>query len=111
MWIASKRVHGKMCNCNCDIYYSKTLGHWIAKRVQFSGLTNMWTLSLCPMEDFKWHNPCCLKGECLNCGVDMLMTCPIKENKHLAHNMQWKCYELVIHGKMWARNPNKVLWL
>ncbi len=21
--------------------------------------------------------------------------------------MQWKCYELVIQGKTWARNPNK----
>jgi hypothetical protein len=61
--------------CNCDIYCSKTLRHCIAKQVQFSELIDMWTLSLCSMEDFVWHNPCCLKGECLNCGVDMLMTC------------------------------------
>jgi hypothetical protein len=57
----------------------------------------MWTLSLCPIGDYVWHNPCCLKVECLNCGVDMFMTCPTQKNKHLALCMYSKCYELVIH--------------
>jgi hypothetical protein len=35
------------------------------------------------MEDFVWHNMCCLIGECLNKGVDMFMTCLAEENKHL----------------------------
>jgi hypothetical protein len=85
--IASKGVHGRLCNCNYDICCSKILGHCITKRVQFSKLIDMWTLSLYPMEDYVWHNPCCLKGECLNCGVNMLMTCPVEENKHLAFFM------------------------
>ncbi len=71
----------------------------------------MWISSLYLMEDFVWHNLCCLKGECQNCGVDIFMTCHAKMNKHFILCMQWKCYELVIHGKTWARNPNKVLQL
>jgi hypothetical protein len=96
MRTTSKGVHGRMCNCNYDIYYSEALGHCIAEQVQFFGLINMWALNLCPMEDSIWHNPRCLKGECLNCGVDMLITCPIEENKHLTLYMQWKCYALVM---------------
>jgi hypothetical protein len=39
------------------------------------------------------------------------MTCLVKENKNFIFYMQWKCYELVIHGKMQLGNPNKVLQL
>jgi hypothetical protein len=31
MQIASKGTHGRTSNCNCDICYSKTFGHYIAK--------------------------------------------------------------------------------
>jgi hypothetical protein len=84
MWIASKGVHGRICNYNCDICCSEIPRHCIAKQVQFSRLIDMWTLNLFPMEDSAWHSPCCLKGECLNCGVNMFMTCLTEENKHLA---------------------------
>jgi hypothetical protein len=39
----------------------------------------------------------------------MLMTRPFEEDKHFAFHMQWKCYELVVHGKTWVGKDNKVL--
>lgn len=45
----------------------------------------MWLSSLYLMEDFVWHNLCCLKSECQNCGVNIFMTCHAEKNKHFIH--------------------------
>jgi hypothetical protein len=71
MQTTSKGVHGRLCYCNCDIYWFETPRHYFVEWVQLSEFIDMWTSSLCSMEDFVWHSLCCLKGECLNCGVDM----------------------------------------
>lgn len=82
-----------MCPCNCDICCSEIPRQCNVKRTQFLGLTNMWSSILCPLEpDFIWHNLAYLKGKFLDCGTDMLMTCPFEEDKHLAFHMQWNCY-------------------
>jgi hypothetical protein len=72
----------------------------------------MWNSILCTLEpDYIWHNPACLKGECPNCGINMLMTCPFEEDKYHALCMQWKCYELVVHGKTQVGKDNKIVQL
>ncbi len=58
------------------------------------------------------HNLSCLKITCVQCGIDMLLTCPIEEDSICSQlMMQWKWYELVLHGKTRSRKDNKVLWL
>lgn len=111
MRTGSKGVHGRNCTCGCDICCSNTPGECLADRVQFSGLTDMWSSILCPVEDSIWYNPSCLKGNCEMCGIDMLITCPLEEGINSTRLMQWKCYEKVIHGKTRAGKDNKVLRL
>jgi hypothetical protein len=41
----------------------------------------------------------------------MLMTFPIEEDKTLSKMMEWKCYELMVHGKIDVGMENKVLKL
>jgi hypothetical protein len=57
------------------------------------------------------HYPNFLKGKCDYCDIEMLMTCPIKEDKCLSKLMEWKCYELMVHGKIEVGMENKVLKL
>jgi hypothetical protein len=72
----------------------------------------MWSSNLCPSEPNSiWRNLVCLKGECLDYGTNMLMTCLFEKDKHLALHMQWKCYELMVHGKTRAGKDKKVLQL
>jgi len=59
----------------------------------------MWDFILCLVENSAWHKPNYVKGNCNECGIDMLMTCPMEENNTSTSLMQWKCYEFVIHGK------------
>ncbi len=78
-----KGVHGTQCMCACDICsinIVNVLGECIANKCQFSGVTNMWNSILCPFDDSPWHNLSCLKVTCVQCGIDMLMTCPIEED-------------------------------
>jgi hypothetical protein len=76
MRIGSKGVHGQNCTCDCDVCFNVTpsVVCQVEKR-QFVGLTDMWDSILCPMENSAWHNPSCVKGNCNECGIDMLMTC------------------------------------
>jgi hypothetical protein len=112
MRTTSKGVHGRMCPCSYNICKSEIPRECNVKRTQFLGFINMWNSIRCPLEpNFIWHNLVCLKGKCLDCGTNMLMTCPFKEDKHLALHMQWKCYELMVHGKTRVGKDNKVLQL
>jgi hypothetical protein len=52
-----------------------------------------------------------LQGECLNCGIDMLVTCLIEEDIASDKLMKWKCYVKIVHGKTRASLDNKVLKL
>jgi len=64
----------------------------------FQGLINMWTSIMCPTtRDF--HDLKCLQGECLDCGIDMLVTCPTQEDSANDKLMKWKCYEKIVRGK------------
>jgi hypothetical protein len=59
----------------------------------------MWDSILCLVENLAWHNPNCVKGNCKDCGINILMSCLMEENNTSRSLMQCKCYELVIHGK------------
>jgi hypothetical protein len=112
MCSGSKGLHGQNCICDCDVCFNVILGDKCqAKKCQFVGLTNMWDSILCLVENLAWHNPNCVKGNCNECEINMLMTCPMEENNTSTSLMYWKCYELVIHGKTRARKDNKVLRL
>ncbi len=77
----SKRIHRKHCTYECDVCCSSTLGMCKANSTTFQGLIDMWTFVLCPLGDSTFHNLACLKGECEDCGIDMLMTYPGEEGK------------------------------
>ncbi len=90
-------VQGKHCECNCDICTNvSNVLYMIEKCIDF------WTLVLCPLDDVTWHYQLCLKGDCEDCGVDMLFTCPLKEDANSTSLMQLKCYQKVLHGKTHA---------
>ncbi len=80
MWRESKGIHGKQCNCTCDVCGSSILGVFAASYITFQGLTDMWTSILCPMKDFTFHAFNCLKGECDSYGIDMLITWPDEDD-------------------------------
>jgi hypothetical protein len=64
----------------------------------FQGLIDMWTSIMCPTtRDSTFHDFKCLQGECFDCGIDMLVTCPIEEDNASDKLMKWKCYEKVLH--------------
>ncbi len=75
MWGESKWIHGKHCTYKCDVCCNSTLGVCKATCTTVQSLTNMQTFILCPLGDSTFHNLACLKGECEDCGIDMLMTC------------------------------------
>jgi len=49
MRTTSKGVHGRACNCSCDVCSSEIPRHYIVERTQFSNLINMWSSILCPL--------------------------------------------------------------
>ncbi len=71
----NKGIRGKYCTYKCDVCCNSTLGMCKATSTRFQGLIEMWTSFLCPLEDSTFHNLAYLKGECEDCGIDMLMTC------------------------------------
>jgi hypothetical protein len=112
MRTVTKGIHDKRhYKCCYDVCLSSIApGHYSTNSCQFFGVTNMWMSILYPMiEDSQWHNSKCLVGHCIECKVDMLITCPKEESLMCSKLMQWKCYELVIHGKMHVGVDNKVL--
>jgi hypothetical protein len=75
----SKGVHGKICNCVCVA--SSTPSICKVGCSTFQGLIDMWMSILCPTKNSNaFHDLKCLKGECGNCGVDMLIICPKEED-------------------------------
>jgi hypothetical protein len=66
---------------------------------------------LCLVDDSPWHNPSCLKRTRVQSGIEMLLIYPIEEDITCSQLMQWKCYELMLHGKTRSGKDNKVLQL
>jgi hypothetical protein len=107
-----KGVHGEHCNCTCDVCVGSTSSACMVGCTKFYGLINMWMSVLCPIsEESTFHSLKCLEGKCDNCGIDMLITCPIEEEKSNNKLMTWKCCEKFIHGRTRERANNKVLKL
>ncbi len=106
-------VHGTQSMCAFDICsINIVLRECITNKCQFNGVTNMWNSILCLVDESPWHNLSCLKVTCVQCGINMLMTCPIEEDATCSQLlMQWKCCELVLHGKTKSSKDNKVLQL
>ncbi len=66
----------------------------------FQGLIDMWTSIICPTtRDSTFHDFKCLQGEFFDCGIDMLVICPIRKDNVSDKLMKWKCYEKVLHQK------------
>jgi hypothetical protein len=77
----SKGIHGKHCICEYDVCCSSTLGMCKAISTTFQDLIDMWTSLLCPLGHSTFHNLACLKGECEDCGIDMLVIYHGEEDK------------------------------
>jgi hypothetical protein len=99
MRTATKGIHGRDCNCSCDVYSSAILGQCTTNLCQFSRTTYMWTSIFCLVIDSKIHNSTCLEGRCSECGIDALVICPLQEDATCEKLMKWKCYETIVHGK------------
>jgi hypothetical protein len=107
-----KGVHGEHCNCTYDVCVGSISSTCMVGCTKFYGLTNMQMSILCPtLEESIFHSLKCLEGKCDNYGIDMFITCLIKEEKSNNKLMRWKCYEKVIHGRTKAGVDNKVLRL
>ncbi len=112
MWSENKGVHGKDCSCDRDVCTdNSTPSICKAGCTTFQGLIDMWIFVLCPVEnETTFHDLKCLKGECDNCGINMLLTCLTEQEKMNEKIMRWKCYEKFVHGKTRGLD-NKVLRL
>jgi len=79
----SKGVHGKICNCECDVCVANsTPSIRKAGCSTFQGLIDMWMSILCPTKNCNAFNDLkCLKGECKSYAIDMLITCPKEEDR------------------------------
>jgi hypothetical protein len=77
----NKGIHGKLCTYKCDVCCSSTLCMCKATNTTFQGLIDMWKFVLCALGDSIFHNLVCLKGECEDYGIDMLVTCLGEEDK------------------------------
>ena len=118
MRTATKGIHGRHCECTCDVCAAPEHGHPAgegqpstcrADLAHFTGLTDMWHSVLCPVEEDGWHAQNCVKGLCDLCGVDMLQLCPREEDGNIPLTVQWHNFEMVPHGRTRAGKENKVL--
>ncbi len=107
----SKGIHGKQCNCTCDVCGNSILSVCTTGYTTFQDLIDLWMSIMCPVRDSTFHALNCLKGKCDSCGIDMLITCLNENDQRIDKMMSWKCYEKVIHGKARASLDNKVLRL
>ncbi len=48
-----KGIHGTVCVCDCDVCCNDSPSHYVAERVQFFGVTNMWMSLVCPQKEFE----------------------------------------------------------
>ncbi len=89
---------------NCSYFYDVcrhlVIGQCMIEHCQFSGLTNMLIYILCFAPKVQRHNIACLEGRCNDCGIEVLVMCPIEEDATCTKLMQLKCYEYYIHGKL-----------
>ena len=108
MRTATKGIHGRNCTCQCEVCVSpqtaESTGEDQPSRCHadlshFSGLTDLWHSVLCPLEGDGWHAPSCIKGDCEQCGVDMLMLCPREMDSEGSLKVQWHNFESVVHGR------------
>jgi hypothetical protein len=60
---------------------------------QFLVLTNMLISILYLAPKIQRHNFACLEGRCSDCGIEVLVTCPIEEHATCTKLMQLKFYE------------------
>jgi hypothetical protein len=112
MTMSSKAIHGRYCECDCDVCSRFIIGQCTIEWNQFLGLVDMWSSILCPIPNSNdWHNPNCLRGHCGDCGLEMLITCPCEEDINTQKLMQWKYYKKVLHGKTKVSKNNYVLCL
>ncbi len=99
--------HGEHCSCICDVCVGST-----SSCTKFYGLINMCMPVLClASKESTFHSLKCLEGKCDSCGIDMLITYPIEEEKLNNKLMTWKYYEKVVHGKTRVGVDNKILRL
>jgi hypothetical protein len=95
-----KEVHDEHFSCTCVVCVGFTSSACVVSCTKFSGLTNMWISVLCPtLQKSTFHSLKCLEGKCVSCGIDMLITYLIEEEKFSNKLMTWKCYEKIVHGK------------
>jgi hypothetical protein len=106
-----KGVHGKNCDCSCNVCDGGAPGKCMVKFMHFGGLTDLWMSILCPVLKNKWYKLDCLMGWCSECGQEMLMTCPTEVHECSDRLVQWNCYQKVVAGKTKKRKEYKVLRL
>jgi hypothetical protein len=61
-------VHGKDCDCRCDVCDGGAPGNCKADCTHFGRLTNLWMSVLCPIAEDGWYKLDCLMGKCDVCG-------------------------------------------
>lgn len=114
---ATKGIHGRHCDCLCDVCLCPpTMEPTAVSRPSschadlshFTGLTDMWHSVVCPVTADGWHAQKCLKGECDLCGVEMLHICPREMETDLPLMVQWHNFEMVVHGRTRSGKENKV---
>ncbi len=81
MKTSNKGIHGRYCECDCDVCSSSMVWQFTIEQNQFLGSGDMWNSILCDVLYYNdWHNPYCLRGCCGECGLYMLITCPCEKD-------------------------------
>ena len=111
MQIGPRGVHGKDCDCRCNICDGGVLGNCKADCAHFGRLSDIRMSILCSIAKDGWYKLDYLMGKCNDYGQDMLMTC-LMELSHKSNKLvQWNCYQKVAVGKTKGGRDYKVLWL
>jgi hypothetical protein len=117
------KVHlseGEICDCLCDsvclnpIDAVSMAGPVIcqAKHHSFKRSSDLWEKCLCPKPvESDWHDIKCLRGECSNCGFQLLPLCNREVDAGNQSPIAWRRFEKVLAGKNRKGEIKKVIRL
>jgi hypothetical protein len=117
------KVHlseGEICDCLCDsvclnpVDAVSMAGLVIcqAKHHSFKRSSELWEKCLCPKPvESDWHDIKCLRGECSNCGFQLLPLCNREVDAGNQSPVAWRRFEKVLAGKNRKGELKKVIRL
>lgn len=95
------------CQCECDVcLFRLEDSNCKAHLKTYPGTTALWQEIVClKPENAEWHSLACVMGDCSECGISKLPTCPFESSAET--NVTWKCFENEVIGLTRDGKPRK----